>query len=100
MSLSLLLTDTGHEPATVLVKEQLNMDPDGYVITKPGTSFTSVKGVFAAGDVQDKHYRQAITSAGSGCIAALDCERLLAEEEAEGDVEPFVTLLSVLSVHH
>lgn len=60
----------GHEPATELVKGQLDMDPEGYVITKPGTSYTSVKGVFAAGDVQDKRYRQAITSAGSGCIAA------------------------------
>jgi thioredoxin reductase (NADPH) len=60
----------GHEPATALVKDQLDMDAEGYVITKPGTSYTSVKGVFAAGDVQDKRYRQAITSAGSGCIAA------------------------------
>ena len=60
----------GHEPATALVKGQLDMDDEGYVITKPGTSYTSVKGVFAAGDVQDKRYRQAITSAGTGCIAA------------------------------
>jgi thioredoxin reductase (NADPH) len=60
----------GHDPATALVKDQLDMDSEGYVITKPGTSYTSVKGVFAAGDVQDKRYRQAITSAGSGCIAA------------------------------
>jgi len=73
----------GHEPATTLVTGQLDVDEDGYVITKPGTSFTSVKGVFAAGDVQDKRYRQAITSAGSGCIAALECERLLSEEEGE-----------------
>lgn len=72
----------GHEPATALVRGQLDTDEDGYIITKPGTSETSVKGVFAAGDVQDKKYRQAITSAGTGCIAALECERYLAEEEA------------------
>ncbi|KAH8913632.1 FAD/NAD(P)-binding domain-containing protein [Atractiella rhizophila] len=71
----------GHEPATSLVRGQLETDADGYIVTVPGTSQTSVKGVFAAGDVQDKKYRQAITSAGSGCIAALECERLLSEEE-------------------
>jgi thioredoxin reductase (NADPH) len=54
----------GHDPATALVKGQLNVDEDGYVITKPGTTETSIEGVFAAGDVQDKRYRQAITSAG------------------------------------
>jgi thioredoxin reductase (NADPH) len=54
----------GHEPATSLVKGQVQTDEDGYILTKPGTSFTNVKGVFAAGDVQDKRYRQAITSAG------------------------------------
>jgi thioredoxin reductase (NADPH) len=71
----------GHEPATALVRSQLQTDPDGYIITVPGTTQTSVKGVFAAGDVQDKRYRQAITSAGSGCMAALEAERLIAEEE-------------------
>jgi len=62
----------GHEPATALIKEQIDCDEDGYIITKPGTSYTSVKGVFAAGDVQDKRYRQAITSAGmySNCIGS------------------------------
>ncbi|KAJ7081555.1 hypothetical protein B0H15DRAFT_786348 [Mycena belliarum] len=72
---------TGHEPATALVRGQLQTDVDGYIITVPGTTQTSVKGVFAAGDVQDKRYRQAITSAGTGCMAALEAERLISEEE-------------------
>ena len=74
----------GHDPATALFKGQIKTDEDGYVVTTPGTSYTSVDGVFAAGDVQDKKYRQAITSAGSGCIAALEAEKWLAEKE---DVE-------------
>ena len=73
----------GHIPATEIVKGQLDLHDDGYVKTKPGTAQTSVRGVFAAGDVQDKVYRQAVTSAGSGCVAGLEAERLLAEEEAE-----------------
>lgn len=76
---------SGHEPATALVRSQLQTDPDGYIITVPGTTQTSIKGVFAAGDVQDKRYRQAITSAGSGCMAALEVEKLIAEEEELGD---------------
>lgn len=71
----------GHDPATALVKDQLDTDDDGYVRTQPGTSYTSIPGVFAAGDVQDKRYRQAITSAGSGCIAALEAEKYLVELE-------------------
>jgi len=73
----------GHDPATQLFKDQLDMDEDGYLITKPGQGLTSVEGVFAAGDVQDKRYRQAITSAGSGCIAALEAEKWLAEQDDE-----------------
>ena len=76
----------GHEPATALVRDQLQTDADGYIITVPGTTQTSIHGVFAAGDVQDKRYRQAITSAGSGCMAALEAERLLAEEEEAGEI--------------
>jgi len=78
----------GHEPATALVKSQLELDLDGYIRVVAGTAQTSVKGVFAAGDVQDKKYRQAITSAGSGCMAALEAERLISEEEAEDEQIP------------
>lgn len=69
----------GHEPATKFLNGQLKLDSDGYIVTKPGTTHTSVHGVFAAGDVQDKKYRQAITAAGTGCMAALDAEHYLQE---------------------
>ena len=67
----------GHHPNTELFKGKLELDEEGYIKTIPGTSKTNIEGVFAAGDVKDPHYRQAITAAGSGCIAALDCERYL-----------------------
>ncbi|MFI3285071.1 MAG: thioredoxin-disulfide reductase [Rikenellaceae bacterium] len=67
----------GHHPNTELFKDQITLDNEGYIVTEPNTSKCSVEGVFAAGDVKDPHYRQAITAAGSGCIAALDCERFL-----------------------
>ena len=67
----------GHTPNTKLFKDVLELDSEGYIITKAGNSKTNIEGVFAAGDVQDSHYRQAITAAGSGCVAALDCERFL-----------------------
>ncbi len=67
----------GHHPNTELFDGQLALDDEGYIKTEAGTSKTSVEGVFAAGDVKDPHYRQAIAAAGSGCVAALDCERFL-----------------------
>lgn len=71
----------GHVPNTAFLNNALSVNGQGYVQVKPGSSETSVEGVFAAGDVQDFKYRQAITAAGSGCMAALDCERWLEANE-------------------
>jgi thioredoxin reductase (NADPH) len=82
----------GHDPRSELVKDQLDVDPDGYVLVRGQTTHTSAEGVFAAGDLVDRRYRQAVTAAGTGCSAAIDAERWLAES---AHAEPADNLIGV-----
>ena len=80
MKLDGLFIAIGHDPATQLFKDQLKMDQEGYLITKPDSTETNIPGVYAAGDVKDKTFRQAVTAAGMGCMAALEAEKHLSHK--------------------
>jgi thioredoxin reductase (NADPH) len=83
----------GHEPRSALVRDVIDLDPEGYVLVQGRTTSTTLEGVFAAGDLVDRTYRQAVTAAGSGCAAAIDAERWLAEQEATTDADSTDTLI-------